>query len=66
MFEDHADHNTGYKTGTKWPEGKRKLYWGNPEDYMKKWNKEMPERGKQYLASREKSNLARTKQATSS
>jgi hypothetical protein len=32
-----------------WPTGKRKLFWGNPEDYRKKYGKEMPERGKKYL-----------------
>ena len=49
VFEEHADQNVGYKTGVRWPDGKRKLFWGNPDDYRKKYNKEMPERGKQYL-----------------
>jgi hypothetical protein len=50
VFEEHAEQNVGYKTGVPWPEGKRKLFWGNPEEYQKKYGKEMPERGKQYLA----------------
>ena len=49
VFEEHADQNVGYKNGVAWPDGKRKLFWGNPDDYRKKYNKEMPERGKQYL-----------------
>jgi hypothetical protein len=49
VFEEHADQNVGYKTGVPWPDGKRKLFWGSPEEYQQKYGKEMPERGKQYL-----------------
>jgi hypothetical protein len=49
VFEGHAEQNVGYRSGVPWPEGKRKLYWGTPEDYLKKYEKEMPENGKQYL-----------------
>jgi hypothetical protein len=49
VFADHAEHNAGYKSGTPWPEGKRKLFWGSPEEYQKKYNKEMPEKGRAYL-----------------
>ena len=49
VFEEHAEQNVGYKTGVPWPPGKRKLFWGSPEDYRQKYGVEMPERGKQYL-----------------
>ena len=54
MFDEHAEQNTGYKTGTPWPPGKRKLFWGSPEEYQKKYGKEMPEKGKLYLEMRAK------------
>jgi rubrerythrin len=54
VFEGHADQNTGYKKGVPWPEGKRRLFWGTPEDYLAKHGKEMPENGKQYLELRAK------------
>ena len=54
IFEDHAEHNTGYKTGVRWPENKRRLYWGSPAEYQTKFGKEMPEKGKQYLEYRAK------------
>ena len=49
VFEEHADHNTGYKTGTLWPSGKKRLFWGTPEEYLKKHGKDMPEKGKAYI-----------------
>jgi hypothetical protein len=49
VFEEHAEHNTGYKSGRPWPQGKRKLFWGSPAEYLAKYGKEMPERGKLYL-----------------
>jgi hypothetical protein len=52
VFEEHADHNAAYKAGTLWPEGKKKLFWGTPEEYQKKYGKEMPEKGIAYLALR--------------
>jgi hypothetical protein len=52
VFAEHAEHNAGYKSGTRWPDGKKRLYWGSPEEYQKKYNKEMPERGKIYLEMR--------------
>ena len=54
VFEDHADHNVAYKTGTPWPSGKRKLFWGSPEEYVKKYGKEMPAKGVAYLELRAK------------
>jgi hypothetical protein len=56
VFEEHADHNTGYKSGVKWPQDKRKLFWGSPEEYQRKYGKEMPEKGKLYLQMRAKWN----------
>ncbi len=56
VFAEHADHNTGYKSGVQWPQGKRKLFWGSPEEYQRKYGKEMPEKGKLYLEMRAKWN----------
>jgi hypothetical protein len=49
VFEEHEEHNAGYKSGVAWPAGKRRLFWGSPAEYQRKYNKEMPERGKIYL-----------------
>ena len=49
VFEEHEEHNKGYKSGKPWPQGKRKLFWGSPAEYQAKYGKEMPERGKLYL-----------------
>ena len=49
VFEDHAEHNTAYRSGTPWPDGKKKLFWGTPEEYQKKYGKEMPAKGIAYL-----------------
>jgi hypothetical protein len=58
VFEEHEEHNAGYKSGVAWPAGKRRLFWGSPAEYQKKYGKEMPERGKIYLELR-KSNMAK-------
>jgi hypothetical protein len=54
VFEEHAEHNAGYKTGTAWPADKKKLFWGTPEEYLKRHGVQMPERGKNYLEARAK------------
>ena len=54
VFVDHAEHNQQYKNGAPWPADKPKLYWGTPEEYLKKHGKEMPEKGKIFVAMREK------------
>lgn len=54
VFEDHQDHNSGYKTGVPWQKDKKRLFWGTPEEYLRKHGKEMPERGKAYLEARAK------------
>ena len=60
VFEEHAEHNTGYKSGVSWSTGKRRLFWGSPAEYQKKYGKEMPERGKIYLELRKSKETKRT------
>ncbi len=60
VFSEHAEHNSGYKSGVPWPTDKKKLFWGTPEDYLQKHGKEMPERGRQYLELRAKFNKRKT------
>jgi hypothetical protein len=57
VYSEHPHHNTNYKNAssgaaTPYPAGQAKLEWGTPESYLKKFNKEMPERAKRYVASR--------------
>ena len=60
VFEEHEEHNAGYKSGVAWPAGKRRLFWGSPAEYQRKYNKEMPERGKIYLELRKNQQPKRT------
>ena len=64
VFSEHADHNAKYKAGTPWPAGKAKLYWGTPEEYLQRYGKEMPEKGKTFLAMREKFKRRREENST--
>jgi len=64
VFEDHAEHNAGYKTGVPWPDGKKRLFWGSPDEYQKKYHKEMPERGRIYLEMRAKYQTKRAETAS--
>jgi hypothetical protein len=38
--------------GVAYPAGKERLEWGTPEEYLKKYNKDMPERAKRFVESR--------------
>jgi hypothetical protein len=50
VYEEHVEHNTGYRKGIPYPAGKYALSWGpSAEAYNKKYGKEMPPSGKKFL-----------------
>jgi hypothetical protein len=50
VYEEHAEHNAGYRKGIPYPAGKYALSWGpSAEAYKKKYGKEMPPSGKKFL-----------------
>jgi hypothetical protein len=50
VYEDHAEHNAGYRKGIPYPAGKYPLSWGpSAEAYRQKYGKEMPPSGKKFL-----------------
>jgi hypothetical protein len=50
VYEEHAEHNAGYRKGIPYPAGKYALSWGpSAEAYKQKYGKEMPLSGKKFL-----------------
>lgn len=50
VYEEHAEHNTGYRKGIPYPAGKYALSWGpSAEAYKQKYGKDMPPSGKKFL-----------------
>ena len=54
VYGEHPECNKNYKQGVAYPPGKERLEWGTPEQYLKRFGREMPERAKRYVASRAK------------
>jgi hypothetical protein len=54
VYGEHPEVNKNYKQGVAYPPGKERLEWGTPEQYLKRFGREMPERAKRYVASRAK------------
>jgi hypothetical protein len=55
VYGEHPESNKSYKQGVAYPPGKERLEWGTPEQYLKKFGREMPERAKKYVAAKNKS-----------
>ena len=52
VYCEHPEHNARYTQGVAYPPGKERLEWGTPEQYLKKFGREMHERAKKFVTSR--------------
>jgi hypothetical protein len=52
VYNEHEEYNRGCMQGVAYPPGKARLEWGTPEEYLKRYKKNMPERAKRYVESR--------------